>query len=98
MILYVLIGLVTSHVNEAFALATDLFFKRPFPTATKLSGTIMVSVAPLSGSSAQKSLQGYHNEAPSPSQATLIHGRPCLSFVQTQPPSHGGIFASLGFP
>ena len=62
--------------------------------ATRVSGTIIVKEAPLSGSSLWWSLQGYQTLAPIPWHATLIHGLPRLSFSQTQPPSHGGRIAS----
>src|SRR3954469_12015023 len=70
----------------------------PLPTATSVSGTVMLREAPLSGSSLWWSLQGYHTLAPRPWQATLIQGLSCASFFQIQPPSHGGLVASRGFP
>src|ERR1700712_6138734 len=92
-------GLTTCHVHELVPSLLFFFsFSLPLPTATNVSGTIIVKLAPLSGSSLCMSLHGYQTLAPRPWQATLIHGLPLASVFQIQPPSHGGRVASRGFP
>src|SRR5688572_3895613 len=91
-------GFFTCH--DQVVLFPAFFFdtRLPFATAIRLPGTVTWIKAPRSGSSLWWSLQGYQTLAPRPWQATVIHGRPFESLVKIQPPSHGGLIATLGLP
>src|SRR5882757_3321716 len=92
-------GFTTYQVQVLVPSAFFFFsFRRPLPTAVSESGTVILSTAPCSGSSLWWSLHGNQTLAPSPWQATLIHGRPFSSFFHIHPPSQGGLTASRGFP